>query len=647
MIVVRRFLTFPLGLILLVLLIVALALLQVNATFLDPDYYTDELRKADIYRFALQDVLTSALDEARALEGEDFSEDLDENPLVTLGLPTETIVAAVNRAFPPDWVQSRVEEVFNGFGRYISGQQDGFEVSPRLREQALITVAELKALLRDADAYNLMFEELIDPGIEDALTYQLPLDVEISAVQLQTAVRNIAPPEWIKGQFEAALDEITPYLIGQQQTFEIKVPLQDRANIALVEIKSLLRESDAYDLLYTQVIEPFVLDSIGPSVSLPFGLAIAGDEVLDGLRRVAPPEWVSQQAEAVIDQASAYLTGAEDGFAINISLADNKREAATVLEETIDVKLAELVGNLSTCDLSSTGAAATSIGRGQIPSCIPPGIDAQQALDRLDIDVKGFVRRFVLDPIPNDMTFTDVDLRRALVVAGAAENLDLIDDIREIVRDGWVYSDVDLRADLERTWGDQALERLQDVREFLADEWSYTEIDFRNDLVTATSIDSLNDFDNGRDLFGTVRTFRFIVYLPIIIVVVLIGFLGGATWRQRFGWAAVYLLITSFLVFLAAGLVYGEVSDVWLDEVRDGLTLEFGMDGKFENTERLVRDKLLEIVDSVSDGFASGIAKRSLIFVAVAAAILAIALGWDHILKLYRRIRKERPITGT
>ena len=105
MIWLRRALTIPSGLLFFLLLLATLVLLQVNDTFLNPDYYPEELRKASIYEFVLVDLLTSALDEARALDAGKVSEELDENPLVTSGLSTEEIVSSVNRAIPPEWVQ--------------------------------------------------------------------------------------------------------------------------------------------------------------------------------------------------------------------------------------------------------------------------------------------------------------------------------------------------------------------------------------------------------------------------------------------------------------------------------------------------------------------------------------------------------------
>ena len=72
MIWVRRILTIPLGVLLLALLLVAVIALQIDGTFLDPDFYPQELDDANIYEFVLVDLATSALDEGRELTVEEL-----------------------------------------------------------------------------------------------------------------------------------------------------------------------------------------------------------------------------------------------------------------------------------------------------------------------------------------------------------------------------------------------------------------------------------------------------------------------------------------------------------------------------------------------------------------------------------------------
>ncbi|HBJ30082.1 MAG TPA: hypothetical protein DDY93_01770, partial [Dehalococcoidia bacterium] len=104
-------------------LLVAVVLLEVNDSFLNPQFYSDTLRDADIYNFALNDLPRSALDEARLIAPQDIDPSLDENPLVSSGLTTGDLVAALNRALPPEWVQSVVEQVLDEPGDYITGER--------------------------------------------------------------------------------------------------------------------------------------------------------------------------------------------------------------------------------------------------------------------------------------------------------------------------------------------------------------------------------------------------------------------------------------------------------------------------------------------------------------------------------------------
>ena len=410
-IIFRRLLTIPLGLLLLVELLLALVALQISATFLDADFYPEELRKANIYGFVLVDVATSALDEARLVDAATLTVQLDENPPVTLGLPTRELVTSLNKAIPLSYVQSIVEQVFDELGRYIAGEQDEFQVTIQAGDQAVIMVEEIKSLLRKADAYDLMFDELITPAIEKAVAQELPFSVNLTSERLGQSARRIAPPEWVQAQVETALDEITPYLIGDRDTVEIRAELSDRAEIALEEMKVLLREADAYDLLYGEVIEPRVEEFLGTSIELPLGITITIEEVNQALRQVAPLEWVQQEAERVIDQATPYLTGKDDRLLVDISLVDNKRQARDIIVDTVTEKVTQAAAELPKCTASQMLSQVISQGALTLPQCLPPDFQPEQLAGLMRASVAEAVDASVLGSIPDVITFTDANLR--------------------------------------------------------------------------------------------------------------------------------------------------------------------------------------------------------------------------------------------
>ena len=637
MIWLRRILTIPLVLVLLPLLLVALVVLQVSGTFLDPDYYPKLLRESDAYEFLLVDVTTSALDEARELDDEDSPEDLNENLLVTLGLSTEEIVSSINRAIPPEYVREIVEQVFEEVGKYVTGERDEFTVTIQAGEQVETLVQEVKALLRKADAYSLLYEGLVTPAVEDAVVEGLPFGLEVSSERLLESARRVAPPDWVQTNVEAALDEITPYVVGDRDTFEVKVQLSDREELAMEEVKALLRESDAHDLLYDEVITPQVEESLGEIVELPFGVTVTNDEVLSALRQAAPPDWVQEQAGRVIDEASPYLTGRSETLDISVLLADNKRDARDIIVETVIAKFTRAVEELPRCTGGQMLSQVIPRDALRLPECMPAGVPAEELVDRIGANVVAAVDPSVLNAIPDTIRFTETNLREALRIGEAEDNIELVDDVREIIRDGWSYTEVDLREDL----GEEDFEVLEDMRAFLADGWTYTEADLRGHLVEGGDEETLDGFDRGRGYFDLARTLRLLMYLPVLLVLIVVGFLGGRSWSGRFAWAAGSLAVTSAIIFVAFGPVYSAVSESPLEEAREEAISEIDVSGDFYSTERLFIDKLFDIGELAIDDFGSGVSTKALVLLIVGLVGLGAALRWADVVGVVRRVRQR------
>ena len=759
MLLVRRLLTIPAGIALLLFLVVALVVVQVSGTFLDPDFFPRELRKANLYEFVVVDLLTSAVDEARELSPEEFSDSFDSNPLVASELSTEDIVSSVNRAVPPEWIQAQVEEAFDQIGRYLNGERDEFTLTIQAGERVPTVVAEIKGLLRKADAYGLLFDEVITPAIDDALANELPLDVDISSQRIADAVRAVAPREWVQAQVESALDELTPYVVGERDTFElrveladrvevalaevrallgeadayellfdeivapkiddalaqelpldidvsstrltsavravatrewvdaqvdvileqatpylvgtedsfeIRVELADRVEIALAEIKDILRETDAYALLYDQVVEPAVLDSLAGDIQLPFGISVTEVEVVSALREVAPVDWVQEQAEALIDSIGPYLTGAEDQFFVDISLVDNKRDASEVIEALVIQRLEEASARLPDCTSSQLlDLAAGDLG--VFSRCVPGGIDLAQTIQVLDLDIAGEIDRRILSSVPNTIRFTDQNLRQTLEAAGASENVELVDTVREVVRDGWTYTSSELRSDLIATdkqaiadgiddvrdilangWtydetdlrqqivdlgvdSTDVLKALDDTRAFLADGWTYTDTDLREDLGSG-----VDDLDRGRRILKQIRTFRWIVYLPLIVLLLGIGFLGGTTWWSRTAWAGGALAICAVLIMITFGPVYGAVVGSRLDDAREEALSNIDAGSDFFDTQTLAVNKALDMGVSVADGLAGGVFGLAIMLLVLGLVMAIAPTAWFYYSKRKR-----------
>jgi hypothetical protein len=615
------------------LLLVAVVLLQVNDSFLNPKFYGETLQDADIYNFVLNDLARSALDEARLIKPEAINASLDENPLVTSGLTTDEIVSALNRALPPEWVQDVVEQLLDEPGDYITGERDDFSVNLQAGDQVVTVVEEFKAITRNADAYNLVFEQVVTPAIEEALETDLPFGVNVTADRVIEAVRRVIPPEWVQLNVEAALDEVTPYVVGEKDSFNVHIEFNDKIDIALEEIKSILSESDAYDLVYEEIVEPIISDNLGPTVDLPFGIMISRVDINEAMREVAPPQWVQEQAVLIVEAAGKYFTKETDSLRIEIDLRDNKADAGVILVELARKKFNSVVDQLPPCSFEQLGSLVTD-GLGVLPECMPVGgtpigdqlrRTVSDTVDALESQVHEAVDTLVLAQIPDTLTYTEVDLRAELASSGASENDNLLDDIRRIIEEGWSYTDQDLRADLLEFDSQDSVDLLDDIRSFLSDGRVITEQDLRK-WVGEIDDQAVSYMDDGRTWFKRGRTLRFLVFLPVVVLLIIIAFLGGRNWTGRAAWAAGFLVISAAAIWILFGPVYSGLSGEAIDKARVEAIDRLVLQDDFYNTQVLLINKAIDTGVIIADGFASGVASKALIALIIGLIVLGAAV---------------------
>ncbi len=631
MIWLRRIISVPLGIALLMSLFASLMVLRLNDTFLNPDFYPDQLRRADVYRFVMVDVLTSALDEARALDPKKLGAGFDENPVAVYGPATPRIVGAVNRALPPEDLEELVAPVALQIGEYVAAERDDLQAGEHVKAMA----SELKELMRGAGAYDLLLDQDVETRIREAVSEALTADENMSrrirylfgspedaADRLIQAVRRILTPLWMQEQGESALDEVTSYLVGDSDSFEIRVRLTDmQVEAAAEEIGAILREGDVYEFVYTELIEPAVRDSLGKSVYLPRGIEITEDELVGVLRQAAPPAWVRQQAEILADDGGAYVTGRTDGFSTEVSLVGNKEDGESLLENLADAKLTEAVLGLPACRTRTEAlAAADSLGHG-LPACIPLGSLGSGIIEMVRSEVTGSIRTLALSLVPNRIRFTDSDFRSSVRQAGGQESLNLLDDVRELFREGWTYGSAELRADLAGRGG--VVEALDEIRAFLVDGHVYTQ-EYGSGDRPANPV--VRDLDAAHSQAIAVRRYGWIAYVLTPVLLIGIGILGGRNWPARVAWAAPFLIVSAGTAFVGVGPFYDAYFAPMFERAHADITPQPGAD--FGNTLQLVADKVLEVSETVRGEFVGGVRQASLALALTTSAALLAALFW-------------------
>ncbi len=575
----------------------------------------------------------------------------------------ERLTQATMSILTPEWAQSQADTALQEVTPYLLGQSDNFEIRILFTDaQVETSLEEAKAILQESGIYDRLFEREIEPQIRASVYEAIAASPEVprwiqslfgtneaAADRLVQAANRIVTGQWMQSQAESALEEVTPFLTGRADEFLLRIRLSDtQANAAIEEVKSILRETDAYDLLYVDVIGPVVREDLGSTVILPYGVEVTDDEVVGVLREAAPPRWVQQQAEMLIDNVSPYLMGRSADFLVVVSLVDNKRRAEGALVEVVGAALARRVSALPVCR-TRTEAISASLSWASLPACLPPGVSVADVTRQPRNDVVAAVRPLILSPVPNQIRFTDSDLRAGLVQTGAVEAVGLLDDGRKLLAEGWTYDDVDLRAYL----GDRA-DTLDQLRDLFRDGYTYTEEDLRAELVKRSEYavrvlddvrslladgyvfahqyvqdarprnQALRDLDDVHSLSMAVRRYGWIVYVCVPILLLAVGFVGGNTWPARAAWASAFLFISAAATFLVVGPFYDSVFAPGFDQIHANIMAQSS--GDFGNTFTLMSGKLRELFGAFRSEFVGGVQQASLAIAAIAAAVSILVL---------------------
>lgn len=638
----RRSLAFLMVDLLIFLLTLALAIWQINSTLLRSDYYSEVLDRSDVYTFFLKDVPTSAIIDLQSSGSGGGT--LGSRPFETLGIGTDEVVTAMNAALPVPWVQGVSEHVISQLGAYITGEREQFLVKVEFADRADALSTEFKGLIVGSNTYDIIFDQMVKPLVTDTVIGSLPVQLDLSEQQILASVERIAPRDWVEPQFVAAVDEVTPYLAGRADSFRIVVPLDGRVEVGLQEVKGLLNASGAYESLYDQLIDPLVNESLGGSINLPYGIQLEEQEIATALRDVAPPEWIQAQAEQIIDDATPFLTGHADSFSSTISLTEIKAKAVVVLEDTVSRELDEAVAALPSCQNISLQQILASGLQGKV-ECIPQNTTVLQLTKLLSDQISSVASASIVSVIPESIVFTEQDLYDTMSLAGMQEGSSVVDSIRDRVRNGWVYTDEDFLVNLgELAFGEvdgqKASSNVARVRGLISGGWTFDESEFLA-YVDSNYPSVVPILENARSYLKLARNLGFLAFIPVLLLIIAIAFVGGRGWSGRFTWAFGSLAGASLVILVMFGVVYGLIVGNLLDGLQGRILADAVAEQSFGGTKVLIAEKLIQLIQTVYNDFSSGLVNRSLMTLAISIFGLIVTLGWNYIVQVPRRFSRS------
>ncbi|MEX2431354.1 MAG: hypothetical protein WD645_05480 [Dehalococcoidia bacterium] len=594
LIVLRRAFALFFVLVFPLIFLATLLTLRVNATVLEPDFYTGTLDRVDAYNFLYDHALPLTI----GASGVDLEQDI---PL-GLQLTPETLAGYAREILPPAWLAQNTSSVLHQVLPYATGREESFRVEVRLDDRVEAAADVLRNVVQEADIHGFLLDEVVRPELErdPTMLQSLPFGLTLTTEQAASGVAEIVPEQWLKDQSVLVLEEVVPYVTGEADGFTVVIPLQERADVALIVLERWLLESldnGAYDYLIQEQVMPVVQTALDGAVELPYGIVITDAEIATALAAAMPPSWMAEQIGGVVDAMGPYLTGRSDMMLVSIPIEDRADLAAQALVNVADAKFAALYHSLPACTNQQLHDMELSLTTA--PECAPAGVSYQDLKMIVGLDVLDQLVLSIAEPLP-----PSIPLDEQILVDSMGE--DFLDEVRTMLRDGFVFTEADLDQMLMEQGGQDLLAQFHDGRSYLRNGFAFTQEDMRATVGTELAV-----FDRAREGIGAASSVVFLLLLLPLGMAAAVGFLGGRTWGTRLAWAGVPLVGGGIAVAVVTGAGAGLFRGV-----TESLIL--GMD-----SDQIIIFKIIEVRNELVRAFVTPITVQSSVAAIVGVAAIA------------------------
>lgn len=558
-----------------VIFLIAITLNQVASTLSDEDLIVRILDDVEIYDYFYDElmVLLSADLLDREYEVNFYGDNNELNPVLKLDHPDGDPLGFkvfFDDVIPREYLRQEIRENLGVMLAYLNETQDTFivdlGVQNRIREIPPATDRLMKStLISDELVNDLVFPVMVTFNTE---ILQPTLGLGFDAYELEQIAFVLFDPDWIDHHVVSGTNMLAPYLAHDADEFQFIVRVEDRIVIAGEIMKSKLSNDDIlYRLVFTRMVRPLLGQALGMAQDIGFGMTLSNQEVVDVMEAIAPRTWVNLQGDGLIDELTAYLVNADNEIDYNISMKERKEAAVFVVTELVMSQLREALTELSTCQsLLQIKAASEDVGSRKIPSCIPGGISSiDPIINSLDPIMRMEVENFISQQIPDDLHYSHAFFQQAI-----GDNMSEVENVRKNISDGIEFSDDDLLNAL--AWGgfyrqsqienaDLQTMSAEDLVALITDGIMWTDVDFIDGLDESSKL----QVENLRQNLGTAISFRWLIWLAILLPVFLLVYFTADNWPSR-------LKLGGAIISIMAVLSYAGITFLWdnySDQIHD------------------------------------------------------------------------------
>ena len=519
----------------------SLLALAVTSALADPAFYVDRLRNARAYELVLDRAVAPAVESAMGGEGERIA-----------GVDSRAVVSSIRRALPPRWAYRELERQLAGPVGYLAGDRGRFVFRIRLDSRVPAITAEARRLAVSADAQSLLLDGVMSAPLANAASELEYYGIGLSEERLKESVGIILNEEWLDARLGEIIDEAGPYIAGERDSFEIVISFEEPLAAAESEVERLVAEVNWYDDAIDGFAARYVDESLKDVDKTLGGFTVDREDVLGIIRSSITPEMAEPVIADAATQLTRYFLGKSDAVSVSLDLTEAKRNAGPQIGAIAESLVNARALTIANCDPGSENLTLNFAGA-RMPFCIPTEEPARSEARARLAAARGeagaaFVSQ-VLGPLPDQMTFTQDDLREQLRLNAGAGAVAIVDAIRLAAQNGVRYTDEDLESDLAALYGGSAASQLRAAREFMRNGWSFDQRDLRAALPA-------NVIELTRRWFPVAGLAAYGGIALSAVAALLAGLIRGGTARNRLLWACAFFAIAGATAWAVNGVIF-------------------------------------------------------------------------------------------